>query len=150
MKKDLNNGRKCDYPYQCKSRTCDSDTNSCTGLSRGDSCESHVECTAGLACRPSSIWPYSTMCLPLAEVGSACETDYDCQPRNFCWKLTKTSSSHCYQKHSAPDFTTFVWDDVKYPGPLSKESVFYHGRYCYSGVAKKNDAGMAECVTLDE
>jgi len=66
------------------------------------------------------------VCLPLSDVGSECETDFDCKPRNFCWKLSKDQGSICLEKHSAPDFTTFMWDKAKYP-EVTKDAVLTHG-----------------------
>ena len=85
LEKNLNNGRKCVYAYQCKSRFCDPETISCKGREMGETCSIHEECDKGLACRTASIWPYETLCLPMSDVGSQCETDFDCKPRNFCW-----------------------------------------------------------------
>ena len=82
-----------------------------------------------------SYWPFQTICLPLADVGSECDTDYDCKPRNFCWKLAAADDDICLEKHSAPDDTQFYWDSTNYP-TVNTESVYKHGEYCQSGVAK--------------
>lgn len=116
LEKNLNNGRKCTYAYQCKSRTCDIEgTKACVGRQEGETCSVHEQCDKKLACRPSIIWPFETICLPLLEIGSECESEFDCKPRNFCWKLKDDSKSVCLEKHSAPDFTEFMWDIKKYP-----------------------------------
>ena len=96
-----------------------------------------------------SYWPYQTICLPLAEVGSECESDYDCKPRNFCWKLTSSATEMkvCMEKHSAPDGTVIMWDAVKYP-TITTEAVYFHGKYCQSGIAKRKSTNEAECVTF--
>ena len=74
------------------------------------------------------------MCLPLSEVGSQCESEFDCKTRNFCWKLAPGTPSICLEKHSAPDYTEFMWDLENYP-EVTKESVMVHGQYCKSGLA---------------
>lgn len=109
------------------------------------------------------------MCLPLSEVGSECESEFDCKTRNFCWKLSTEKKSICLEKHSAPDFTEFMWDIEKYP-TMTKESVMIHGQYCKSGIASmklkevekdgkktlqipdKNDpeSKIAVCLTIDD
>ena len=116
---------------------------------KGESCSSHIECNNGLACRPSTIWPFETICLPMADVGSHCESEYDCKPRNFCWKLDKTYNDMCLEKHSAPDRTKFFWDMERFP-TMTKESVMYHGQYCQSGTANLQSKDTAECVSIDE
>lgn len=149
--KNLFNGRKCIYNYQCYSKICDEDTNKCKGRLLGESCSDHAQCNNGLACRPSGIWPYKTQCLPLAEVGSECYSDYDCKTRNFCWKLKKSDKqSICLEMHSAPDQTQIMWDRVNYP-KMTKESVFKHGRYCISGFAyqRKDNPDIAQCISID-
>ena len=171
LEKNLNNGRKCTYAYQCKSRVCDTEgTKACVGREEGEACSSHEECDKKLACRPSINWPFETTCLPMLEIGSECESEFDCKPRNFCWKLSKDTKSVCLEKHSAPDFTEFMWDLDKYP-KITKDSVLAHGQYCKSGTAsmklkkaKDNDnkdilviptkddpeANIAVCLTIDE
>ena len=122
--KNLFNGRKCIYNYQCHSKICDEDTNKCKGRVIGESCSDHVECNNGLACRPSGFWPYHTQCLPLADVGSECKSDFDCKTRNFCWKLKKEDEqSICLEMHSAPDHTQIMWDRKRYPN-MTKEGLF--------------------------
>ena len=145
----LHNGRKCIYNYQCDSRVCDPETNKCKGSEQGDSCSSHMQCNNGLACRASGNWPFITKCLPMADVGSACETDYDCKPRNFCWKLGADQDRQCLEKHSAPDKTQFLWDIGKYP-EINVESLYAHGIFCQSGLAFRKSDNVAECVTIDE
>jgi len=144
---NFNNGRKCIYPYQCKSRICDEETNSCKGREAGESCSDHVECDKALACRPSNLWPYETQCLPMSDVGSLCETEFDCKPRNFCWKKRKGEASMCLEKHSAPDKIEFMWDSEKYP-EITKEAVMIHGQYCQSGIAMKVDETTAKCTSI--
>ena len=126
QEKMLYNGRKCVYAYQCISRICDEETNICKGRGQGDSCSDHIECDQALACRPSSIWPYETQCLPMADVGSLCNTEFDCKPRNFCWKLEKGANGKCLEKHTAPDGVKFLWDNERYP-EVNKKSVLAHG-----------------------
>lgn len=52
------------------------------------------------------------------------------------------------EKHSAPDGTVILWDDAKYPtikdsagnvdyNLVTTEAVYFHGKYCQSGVAKR-------------
>lgn len=135
LEKNLNNGRKCTYAYQCKSRVCDSGgTGACVGREMGETCSIHEQCHKQLACRPNNIWPFETTCLPLSEVGSECESEFDCKTRNFCWRLSKNEKSICLEKHSAPDYTEFLWDIQKYP-TMTKESIMIHGQYCKSGTA---------------
>ena len=140
------------------------------GREEGETCSVHEECDKKLACRPSIIWPFETVCLPLLEIGSECESEYDCKPRNFCWKLNENSKSVCLEKHSAPDFTEFRWDLENYP-IMNKKSVMIHGQYCKSGIASmmlksakdkenkeifviptKNDpeSKIAICLTIDK
>lgn len=148
------NGRKCENAYQCVSGVCDGETKSCTGRTNGDSCSSHVDCNNGLACRPSTKWPFNTQCLALADVGSECESDYDCKPRNFCWKLVdenlKPKKPTCLEKHSAPDDIKFYWDSENYPSH-TKESIMVHGTYCKSGTAFKmpSNPNVAVCVSIN-
>ena len=162
LEKNLNNGRKCTYAYQCKSRVCDTEgTGACVGREEGETCSTHEECHKQLACRPNNIWPFETTCLPLSEVGSECESEFDCKPRNFCWKLAENKNSICLEKHSAPDYTEFMWDNVKYP-EMTKLSVMVHGQYCKSGIASmklKNgkipgksdpESKIAICLTIDD
>lgn len=87
----------------------------------------------------------------MADVGSSCESEYDCKPRNFCWKLKKDEESICLEKYSAPDNTEFLWDSERYP-ELNKDSVYAHGLYCQSGIAlrKPDDQSIAMCVTIDK
>lgn len=149
FQKGLNNGRKCIYNYQCNSRNCDVETKKCKGLSQGESCFNHVQCDNGLACRPKGIWPFDTVCLPLADVGSTCDSDYDCMVRNFCWKLRKDDSQKvCLEQFSAPDGSKMMWDQDKYP-EMTKEAIFHHGRFCQSGLARKSADWESECVTID-
>lgn len=151
------NGRKCENAYQCVSGVCDGETNACMGRGKGDSCSNHVDCNNGLACRASTKWPYTTQCLALADVGSECETQYDCKPRNFCWKLVDSKTdkpevtSVCLEKHSAPDDIKFYWDSEKYP-TITKESVMAHGTYCKSGTAYQleTNKNVAVCVSINK
>lgn len=126
----LNNGRKCTYHFQCRSRLCDDETNACKGRELGESCADHSECDRYLACRSSIIWPYETQCLPMGDVNSRCETDYDCKARNFCWRKlndnyvqgsseesNKYTPKICLEKHVAPDSTRFWWDLENFPAP---------------------------------
>lgn len=130
------NGRKCIYNWQCVSRVCDEETGICKGRLEGESCSSHVECDQALACRSNIIWPFETQCYPMADVGSYCQTEFDCKPRNFCWKEHKDDvHKKCLEKHTAPDDIKFHWDREKYPTE-TKESVLEHGLYCQSGIAK--------------
>ena len=69
----------------------------------GESCSDHIECDQALACRNSIMWPFGTQCFPMADVGSLCESNYDCKPRNFCWALDMDSHTVCLEKHTAPD-----------------------------------------------
>lgn len=135
---------------------CDSETKSCLGRLKGDSCSSHVDCNNGLACRPSTKWPFATQCLALADVGSECETNYDCKPRNFCWKLVDDQTlapkktAVCLEQHSAPDDIKFYWDSEKYP-TITKESIMAHGTYCKSGTAYRlpSNPNVAVCVSIN-
>ena len=158
MRRDLYNGRKCENPYQCVSGVCDGETKSCVGRQKGDSCSSHIDCNNGLACRPSTKWPFATQCLALADVGSECETEYDCKPRNFCWKLVDATKNFapektavCLEQHSAPDDIKFYWDSEKYP-TITKESIMAHGTYCKSGTAYRlsTNKNVAVCVSINK
>lgn len=114
---------------------CDSGgTGACVGREEGETCSVHEECHKQLACRSNNIWPFETTCLPLSEVGSECESEFDCKTRNFCWRLKADAKSICLEKHSAPDYTEFLWDLDKYPR-MTKESIMIHGQYCRSGTA---------------
>lgn len=88
----------------------------------------------------------------MADVGSYCETEFDCKPRNFCWKTEKNKPSVCLEKHTAPDDIKFFWDADKYPVETA-ESVLKHGLYCQSGIAKQDlvidpTGYTASCVTI--
>ena len=79
-------------------------------------------------------------------------TDYDCKPRNFCWKLNKEEKEGtCLEKFSAPDGTKLMWNNELYP-EVNKTSIYTHGQYCQSGLAHRmdDDNDKAECVTIDE
>jgi hypothetical protein len=69
------------------------------------------------------------MCFPMADVGSLCETDYDCKPRNFCWALNTVDKYICLEKHTAPDRVVFKWDKANYPS-VTTAAVLKHGEYC--------------------
>jgi|TARA_B110001450_G_scaffold231971_1_gene234267 hypothetical protein len=71
----------------------------------------------------------------MADVGSYCESEFDCKPRDFCWALNKDKKKVCLEKHTAPDGITFKWDKEKYPTETS-HSILQHGLYCQSGIAK--------------
>ena len=165
----LNNGRKCTYNFQCKSRNCDEDTKACKGREKGDSCNDHSLCDRGYACRSSIIWPYETQCLPMGDVNSRCETDYDCKPRNFCWRklnlnYKKDSNNEnnlytpkiCLEKHVSPDNTKFWWDIDQFPEKHfnSKEAIYRHGSYCKSGLAYHSEdkvyGHVAVCISINE
>lgn len=111
------------------------------------SCADHVECDNGLACRPSTKWPFPTLCLALADVASECLSEYDCKPRNFCWKIKTDTNKVCLEKNSAPDGIQIVWDSSKYP-EVNTQSIYAHGTYCQSGLAFKV-GDMAECVSIN-
>lgn len=87
----------------------------------------------------------------MADVGSLCKTEFDCKPRNFCWKLTEDGSGKCLEKHTAPDGIQFLWDLEKYP-EVTKKAVLGHGQYCQSGIAFRNNENnnIAECVSIDQ
>lgn len=85
----------------------------------------------------------------MAEVGSQCETDFDCKPRNFCWKLSQNEDKQCLEKFSAPDNVEFLWDAETYPD-VNRDSIYAHGRFCASGIAWRKANNVAQCVTLDE
>lgn len=86
----------------------------------------------------------------MADVGSLCKTEFDCKPRNFCWKLEKDGKGKCLEKHTAPDTIQFLWDNEQYPD-VTKESVLAHGQYCQSGIAfrDKTNQDIATCVSID-
>lgn len=118
----------------------------------GESCYDHVECNNGLACRMSGYWPYDTQCLPMAEVGSMCLTDFDCKVKNFCWKIKKEDTVNtCFEKYVAPDQSQFFWDADTYP-EMNRDSIWHHGQFCQSGLAyqKSGNKYVAECVTVNQ
>jgi len=53
----------------------------------------------------------------MGDVGSFCESEFDCKPRNFCWKLDMEEHTRkvCIEKHVAPDEAEFFWDHEMYP-----------------------------------
>tara|TARA_B110000285_G_scaffold196963_1_gene228264 strand:- start:725 stop:904 length:180 start_codon:yes stop_codon:yes gene_type:complete len=55
----------------------------------------------------------------MADVGSYCESEFDCKPRDFCWSLKKDTPKVCLEKHTAPDGIEFKWDKEKYPTETS-------------------------------
>ena len=78
IEQQLYPGRVCNYDYQCKSRLCDPNLSICDGWAQGTGCSDHEQCSAGLACRFETVWPYATSCQPMADVGTECTSDYDC------------------------------------------------------------------------
>lgn len=90
----------------------------------------------------------------MADVGSYCSTEFDCKPRNFCWKTDKDRPSECLEKHTAPDDIKFYWDKDNYPTETAA-SVLKHGLYCQSGIAKQDLVAdptgyTASCVTISK
>ena len=90
----------------------------------------------------------------MADVGSYCESEFDCKPRDFCWSLKKDTPKVCLEKHTAPDGIEFKWDKEKYPTETS-DSILQHGLYCQSGIAKQDiiadpDGQTASCVTISK
>lgn len=90
----------------------------------------------------------------MADVGSKCETDYDCKPRNFCWEKNAVDTEDqkvCLEKHTAPDKIEFKWHKDTDPTETT-EAVLKHGQYCQSGVAKQSDTdeNVAICVTIQD
>lgn len=87
-KQNLLPGRTCDENAQCQGFNC---TDSfCQGYISGSTCSSHSECNIGLACVPSSEWPYPTFCDSFRAEGMSCRELEDCEIGLFCHYETRT------------------------------------------------------------
>ena len=83
----------------------------------------------------------------MGDVNSRCETDYDCKPRNFCWRKyidekdtnSKFTPKICLEKHVSPDSTKFWWDKEQFPLKDNREALYQHGNYCKSGLAYQSE-----------
>lgn len=121
----------------------------CQGSMQFESCSGHQDCNQDLSCRSTTVWPYTTSCLPRGDEGSSCNDDYDCKTSAYCWKLGETAERKCLQKHSAITGTVFFWDSNTYP-IVNKTSVLFHGQYCKTGFAFRNSSNTSICTQIDE
>lgn len=101
-RQNLNNGRKCQADFECKSKYCE--YGFCRGAQMGETCANHEDCDVELACKAEATWPFTTSCQRLGLHGDPCSTDFDCHPKTFCWYKypsdIATDNKMCLDKYS--------------------------------------------------
>eukprot|EP00347_Sterkiella_histriomuscorum_P023818 403333281 len=147
FQKGLNSGRRCLYNHQCNSLKCDNGI--CRGKSQGQNCGKHEECDIQNACRRDVSWPFETKCRAYAVTGDTCDSDYDCDPLNFCSYESATTRisgiKKCLSKYSQNSGVAFGWQDYSV-ATTTAELALLNGQYCKSGWAYQN-SNTAVCFT---